>query len=139
MYVCPNHNILYYSFEKYPFDGLIIIWIGCGLAYRHHAVCTGVLRTIRMNANKRICIIFIRNLCTFRITDIDIVRFPAHDMTSYPRPTSSSRSFNATDKFSSYSGSPVLTPAVPPDTFILVSVAPNPTPQHSYLRSYQIS
>ena len=26
MYVCPNHNILYYPFEKYPFDGLIIIY-----------------------------------------------------------------------------------------------------------------
>ncbi len=24
MYICPNHNILYHSFEKYPFDGLII-------------------------------------------------------------------------------------------------------------------
>jgi len=25
MNICPNHNILYHSFEKYPFDGLIII------------------------------------------------------------------------------------------------------------------
>ena len=24
MNICPNHNILYHSFEKYPFDGLII-------------------------------------------------------------------------------------------------------------------
>jgi len=24
MYICPNHNILYHSFEKYTFDGLIM-------------------------------------------------------------------------------------------------------------------
>ena len=27
MYICPNHNILYHSFEKYPFDGLIILFL----------------------------------------------------------------------------------------------------------------
>lgn len=27
MYICLKHNILYRSFEKYPFDGLIIIYI----------------------------------------------------------------------------------------------------------------